>query len=235
MDSIRKKLDMIGMTNARRLMAPGILAVMAFACSRDVRPIESAHADSIVTDSIARARQDSINRTRPGYVVDSILPVAEELRRFRVAIGGDSVAALENALPSRDLLVKRFIGALAASDTSALQKMVLDAREFAWLVYPESPYTRPPYTQSPALVWNQIQNPAASGFTRLVRRLGGKTLHYDGYECSDKPDRQGRNIIWTRCTVMVAEPNETARARRLFGSVIERDGRFKFVSYTNEF
>jgi hypothetical protein len=226
---------MIGMTNARRLIASGILAVLATACSSKSTHPQPAAAESAAADSIARARQDSVNRTLPGYVVDSILPVEEELRRFRVAVGGDSVSALENAAPSRDTLVKRFVAALSTSDTSALQKMLLNAREFGWLVYPESPYTQPPYTQSPGLVWNQIQNPAASGFTRLLRRLGGKPLRYDGYRCVPKSERQGRNVIWTRCTVSVAEANEAARKRKLFGSIIERDGRFKFVSYSNEF
>ena len=235
------------MTNARRLTAPGIgvfahVAFVAFvalvaivACSPDSRSAQSVAVDSVADDSVARARQDSINRTLPGYVVDSILPVEEELRRFRAAIGGNPVAAFENGAPSRDSLLGTFIHALSTSDTVALQKMLLNAQEFAWLVYPESQYTRPPYTQAPALVWNQIQNPAASGYIRLVRRLGGKKLQYEGYECSPNPDREGQNVIWTRCTVLVAEPNEGARARRLFGSIIERDGRFKFVSYANEF
>ncbi len=231
------------MTNARRFAAPGIGAscvsslAIAFllACASGSKEGQPAVVDSATTDSIARARQDSINRTLPGYVVDSILPVEEGLRRFRVAIGGDSVRALENGAPSRDLLVQHFIGALAASDTASLAKSLLSAREFAWLVYPESPYTHAPYTQSPALVWNQIQNPGASGLTRLVRRLAGKQLRYDRYECQDKPDHQGRNSIWTGCTVRVAEPGEQVRNRRLFGSIIERDGRFKFVSYSNEF
>ncbi|HUQ47092.1 MAG TPA: hypothetical protein VM053_02480 [Gemmatimonadaceae bacterium] len=191
--------------------------------------------DSAAADSIARARQDSINRTLPGYVVDSILPVEEELRRFRAAIGGAAVSALGSAAPSRDSLVKAFMHSLSISDSAALQSMQLNAREFAWLVYPESRYARAPYRQAPALVWNQVQNPAASGFTRLVRRLGSRKLRYTGYECSPRPDREGNNVLWTGCTVRVAEPNEAARTRRLFGSIIERDGRFKFVSYANDF
>lgn len=229
------------MTNARRFTAPGIGAsrmswlaiVFLLACAPS--PKGSAIVDSAAGDSIARVQQDSVNRTLPGYVVDSILPVEEELRRFRAAVGDDSVSALNNGATSRDLLVEQFITALAATDTAFLTKSLLSAREFAWLVYPESPYTRAPYTQSPALVWNQIQNPGASGLTRLVRRLASKQLRYDGYQCLGKPDHQGRNTIWTGCTVRVAEPGERTRARRLFGSIIERDGLFKFVSYSNEF
>lgn len=238
MDDIRPKLERLAMTNVRRFIAPGI-GILGFvtvlACSPDSPGKRPGAADSVAADSVSRAVQDSINRTLPGYVVDSILPVQEELRRFREAVGGGRVLALEDGAPSRDSLVTGFIHALARQDSVKLRKMLLSAGEFAWLVYPESPYTRPPYTQAPSLVWTQIQNPAQSGFTRIVRRVGGTPLRYGGYDCSPNPDHQGKNLIWTKCTVRVAEPGQALRNRRLFGSIIERDGRFKFVSYANEF
>lgn len=186
-------------------------------------------------DSIARARQDELNRRLPGYVVDSILPVEEELARFRMAVAGHPTAALSNGSSTREALVKRFVRALATADSADLEAMLLGPREFADLVYPESPYTSPPYRQSPGLVWNQIQNPSRSGFTRLVRRLGGQPLKYEGYGCKSPPDRQGRNLIWTGCTISLADTNGEITRHRLFGSIIEREGRFKFVSYTNEY
>ncbi|MEO5904145.1 MAG: hypothetical protein ABIQ55_09050 [Gemmatimonadaceae bacterium] len=204
-------------------------------CKAGARSSTSLVTDSVTLDSVARAKQDSINRTLPGYVVDSILPVEEELRRFRAAIAKDSVSALDGGAPTRDSLVRKLVHSLEVSDTAALQAMLLNAREFAWLVYPESPYTKPPYTQAPALVWNQIANSSASGLTRLVRRLAGEKLRFRGYTCSGKVDRQGSNKFWTSCIVSIGEPHETVRARRLFGSIIERDGQFKFVSFANEF
>ena len=182
-----------------------------------------------------RASQDSINRASPGYVVDSILPVEETIRRFSAAIGGEPVRQLETASGSRAALVRRFMKALAAGDSTDLRAMALSAREFIDLVYPESPYTHPPYRQSPALVWSQIQNPSASGFTRLVRRLGNQPLRYVDHKCDANPDRQGHNLIWTNCLVQVRSPNEPTTSHRLFGSIIQRDGKFKIVSYKNEF
>lgn len=208
--------------------------LLLVACRGD-EPKDPGTQNPVVTDSISRAREDSINRALPGYVVDSILPVEEELRRFKENVGGERVTMLQGAASSRDSLVQKFLKALQASDTSALRAMVLNAREFAWLVYPESPNTKPPYKQSPALVWNQIENPSASGFTRLVRRLGGEHVVYAGYSCSKHPDQQGRNTIWTNCRMRLGEPGENVRARRLFGSIIERDGQFKLVSFANEF
>jgi hypothetical protein len=41
--------------------------------------------------------------------VDSILPVDEEIRRFRTAIGGQPVSALNSASDSREALVRRIM------------------------------------------------------------------------------------------------------------------------------
>jgi hypothetical protein len=221
------------MNRSHRFLLATILA--AIACAGTEKTAQQIAADSVRANSITRARQDSINRASPGYVIDSILPVEEELRRFRTAIGGRPVTAFSGASGSREALVRRFMKALAADDTVDLRAMALNAREFADLVYPESPYTHPPYRQSPALVWNQIQNPSAAGFTRLVRRLANQPLQYVNHKCDARPDRQGHNLIWTNCSVLLRVANGATESHRLFGSIIERDGRFKIVSFTNEF
>lgn len=222
------------MNDSRAFFLATILAAVACAPGKE-KTAQQIAADSARADSIDRARQDSINRASPGYVVDSILPVEEELRRFSAAIGGQPVTAFAGSSISREGLVRRFMKALAADDTADLRAMVLNAREFADLVYPESPYTHRPYRQSPALVWNQIQNPSESGFTRLVRRLGSQPLRYVDHKCDAKPDRQGHNTIWTNCFVRLRILSGATESHRLFGSIIERHGRFKIVSFTNEF
>lgn len=222
------------MNSTTRLLLAAILAAVACAPSKEESAARIA-ADSARADSTSRARQDSINRASPGYVVDSILPVEEEIRRFSVAIGGQPVVALAGGSVSREALVRRFMKALAEDDSADLRAMALSAREFADLVYPESPYTHPPYRQSPALVWNQIQNPSASGLTRLVRRLGEQPLRYLDHKCDASPDRQGRNLVWTDCVLRLSGPNGDTTTHRLFGSIIQRGGKFKIASYSNEF
>lgn len=219
------------MSSHRRAL---LLIATAVACGGEARSAVRTGGDSLRADSIARARQDSINRTLPGYVVDSILPIDEETRRFRAAIGGDSVAALEQASASRQALVWRFARALAGRDTADLRAMAISPREFVDLVYPSSPYTHAPYRQSPGLTWMQIRNPSESGLTRLLRGVGGASLTADGLRCDPKPERQGANLIWTGCRLRLTGAHDLAGARRYFGSILERDGRFKFVSYTND-
>jgi hypothetical protein len=213
-----------------------VSATTAASCTSEGRSAAlGAPSDSVRADSMARARQDSIDRAQPGYVVDSILPVEEELRRFRAALPGDSATALTGGSPSREALVKRFVRALAANDTADLQAMAVHGREFADLYYPESPYTHAPYRQSPALAWSLIQNPSASGLTRLVRRLGGRPITYLGHACDPKVVHEGRNARYAGCLIHLVDERGDTVTRRYFGSILERDGRFKFLSYTNQF
>jgi hypothetical protein len=213
-----------------------VSATTGMSCSLESGSAElEATADSVRADSLARVRQDSMNRAQPSYVVDSILPVEEELRRFRAALPSDSATALTGGSPSREALVKRFVRALAANDTADLQAMAVHGREFADLYYPESPYTHAPYRQAPALAWSLIQNPSTSGLTRLVRRLGGRPMTYLGHACDPKVVHEGRNVRYSGCLIHLVDERGDTVTKRYFGSILERDGRFKFLSYTNQF
>jgi hypothetical protein len=213
-----------------------VVAIAACDNAGSANRIAKLQADSVRADSIARAHQDSLNRAQPGYIIDSVFPVEEELRRFRAAIGGTTVTSLQHGSDSREALVRRLVGAVAAQDTAQLRDMALTAREFADLVYPSSPYTRPPYRQAPSLVWMQMMNPSVSGFKRLMARRGGVQFTYVGHTCKPTAERQGANKLWLDCTVRLVNPAEhDTTSQRWFGTIIERDGRFKIVSYANQF
>lgn len=215
-----------------------VVAVGAAACSTSAAN-EARHAgavaDSIRVDSLARARQDSINRASPGYVIDSILPVEEELRRFRLAVGGEEVTELRNGSASREALVRRFLKDLSTRDSLDLRAATITAREFADLVYPSSPNTRPPYRLSPGFVWMRLEGQSRSGVTRALQRRGGRDLGYAGHSCNPQPEIQGENRLWAGCVVTLVESSTHTTHQRLFGTILERNGRFKFVSLANQF
>ncbi len=195
--------------------------------------MSAATRDSARADSVQRARQDSINRTLPGYVVDSIFPVDEELRRFRKARGGDSAVVFSGGSPSREALVRRFVTALAWSDTNEFRTMVVHGREFADLYYPVSVYSRAPYHQPPQLAWSLIQNPSAGGLKKLLRTMGGKPITYVGHRCDPKVFHEDRITRYAGCIVRIADAKGDTTTRLLFGSIVELGGVYKFLSYTN--
>jgi len=164
-----------------------------------------------------------------------VLPVEEEMRRFRNATGGAAATQLAHASASREELIRRFVRDLGTHDSLDLRAAALSAREFIDLVYPTSPNTHPPYRQSPGFVWMQINGQGGSGLTRALQRRGSQGLSYVGHSCEPKPDIQGNNRLWLRCTVRLGSLSGDTTNQRLFGTIIERDGRFKFVSFANQF
>ncbi len=218
--------------------AIALLGAIAVGCSSAggaERAANIERADSLRLDSIARARQDSVNRAQPGYVIDSILPIEEEIRRFSNAVGGSPVTALADASPSRDALVRRIVDDVARNDTIDLAKAAITPREFIDLLYPSSPYTHAPYRQAPGLVWMGIANHSRSGYVRLARRRGGVAFRLSRYACDAKPEIQGENTLWSSCIVTLVDPQNVTTHERWFGSILERSGRFKLVGFSNQF
>lgn len=175
-----------------------------------------------------------MNRAQPGYIIDSILPTEEALRRFRTALPGPAPTALSGGMPGRDALVRAFVRALEAADTTGLGALAITPAEFGWLVYPSSPYVKAPYRQAPDLVWMQIALAGESGRARLLSRFAGRPLGYGGCLCDGEPEHQGENRLWRRCLVRLTAPGGAPRTLRLFGDIIERGGKFKFVSFAND-
>jgi hypothetical protein len=245
-------LEMLRVASAR-LIAPLLLAAAVAACkdqpqsnaapapsatpvslAANTSPtLSDAQRDSARADELRRARQDSINRTLPGYVVDSIFPVDEELRRFRKQLGGDSAVVFSGGSPSREALVQRFVRAVAAADTNEFRTMVVHGREFADLYYPVSPYSHAPYHQPPQLAWSLIQNPSADGLTKLLRTMGGKPIAYVSHRCDPRVQHDGRITRYAGCIVRISDAKGATSTRLMFGSIVELGGVYKFLSYTN--
>ena len=190
--------------------------------------------DSVRADSIVLARQDSVIRASPGYVIDSLLTPEEEARRFRAALPGDSATAFEGGEASRDALVRRFVRSLATADTNDLRTMVVNGREFVDIYYPASPYASGPYHQSVGFAWRLIQDPSGAGFRRLIGRLAGHPMTFVWQRCEPTVLREGDVDRHTGCLVRIVDERGDSITRRLFGSIVSHRGRYKFLSYTND-
>ncbi len=181
--------------------------------------------------SAGEAREAASPPVTYSGVVDSILPLEEALRRFRADLL--ETTALEGGAASRDELVRRFVRAVETRDTTALRQMVLSRAEYAWLYYPTSAFSREPYYQMPQLNWFLNVASSEKGITRVVTRHGGRTLGFAGYQCPDSARTDGGLSFWDGCLVTFEHEGDSRRMR-LFGSIIERGGRYKFYSYAND-
>lgn len=179
-----------------------------------------------------RAAGDGKDAVTLSRIVDSILPLEEELRRFTAH--SPPHLSLSNGAPSREGLVARWAAAIEARDSTALARLHVTAGEFIGLYYPHSLSAAPPYRQSPSLVWFRMLNTSSRGSVRVMRRHGGVPFHLRGVRCEEAPTPAGPVRIWSHCLVQRLA-DTTVREQRLFGPIIEHDGRFKFLTYDSEY
>ena len=128
----------------------------------------------------------------------------------------------------------RFARAVQASDTAAVREMVLGRAEYAYLYFPSLQRMNPGVNLQPEVMWLLHGQESLKGITRVMRRLGAGQARFGAYACEEAPQVEGGNRYWHRCAVDVTADGETARMQ-LFGSIVERGGRFKIVSYANDF
>ncbi len=170
-------------------------------------------------------------RASAATTVDSVLPREEALRRFRAGL--PAVESLSGGAPSREALVRAFVRALERADTVTLRALVMDRAEFAWLYYPTNPMSLPPYDLPPALMWFQLEGRSRQGIATALEDRGGRPLGYRGYRCEGATSVQGENRVWGPCLVRREQGPGDVIEERLFGPILERGGRYKFVSYAN--
>ena len=161
-------------------------------------------------------------------VVDSVLPIERALEDFR----GDvrPTDGLRGGAPSASDLLREILARVAAGDTASLERLTLDRAEFAYLYYPDAPIARPPYELPPSLAWFRMQQENRTALLRLLRELGGEPLGDAELLCASPPVEQGANRLHGGCLVRAG-----GRDLRLFGSLIERDGVFKVLSWANDY
>jgi hypothetical protein len=179
----------------------------------------------------AACRPTDAGQARAAGVVDSVVPIAVALARFRERL--PEPAGLAGDASSRDALIRRLIAALEASDTAAAAALTITPAEFAWLYYPTAREALPPYELSPALMWFMLEGRSRDGLLAALREFGGRPFGYRGHTCG-APRTEGANRIWGYCRVRHVLPDGRSAQVSLFGLMLEREGRYKFVSLANK-
>lgn len=167
-----------------------------------------------------------------GNVIDSTFTMEEEIRRFRD--GMEEVTELAGGASSKEELVDALLRAIEREDQAAIAPLALTREEFAWLYFPYSINASPPYELAPGIVWMQIEHASSVGLGKALAVHGGKELHDTGLRCPDEATAAGEGRIWDGCLVAGVLPTGEEVEERLFGSILEVGGRYKFVSFAND-
>ncbi|MFN8653018.1 MAG: hypothetical protein U0133_14030 [Gemmatimonadales bacterium] len=166
----------------------------------------------------------------PAYTPDRLRRV--QLDSFLT--GQPVVTALAGGRSSQEALVRDFVAALEAHDTTTLRSLLLSRAEFGRLYYPTNPQAKPPYDMEPGLFWFMLNQHSAKGLAKAVEMVGGRAWPYAGFTCDSRVSREGPNTVYGPCTVRLVQGTGDTVEARLFSLMLERDGVWKFVSYANK-
>lgn len=185
------------------------------------------------SDGTVIASADSLRRI-PGYVVDSIFPPPEALRRWKAKLGGEGPTALAGGAPTALALFRAYAAGLAAGDRAAVDSLTITEREFAWLYYADSPEAG--QRLMPAVAWEMMQLRAGAGLARareLVLRDGG-TAEVSAVRCGPTAIPVGTGTMRGPCVAVLRRPGGARDSVSLARFVLERDGRVKLMSFAND-
>jgi len=216
------------------------LAVVVFLCSCRGTESSTARADSLRSpmlerrsDGVVIASAESL-RTIPGYVIDSIFPPVEALRRFREASGTSRPTQLSDGDTTILALFTGYVDALRDRDSIAVLRFALTRPEYAWLYYDASPEQQSGLV--PQAAWALLESRSNVGLGRAAGRVSALgNARVVKATCGPTRVRLPAAELVGPCTVVLEAANGTRTPLPLSRMVMRRDGRVKMVSFANDF
>jgi hypothetical protein len=125
-----------------------------------------------------------------------------------------------------DELTARFVTAVSAGDTAAMHRLRVTAQEHNTIMWSEFPASR---LNHPAdLAWRNVDARSVRDAARIRREYAGATYDVAGTSCRDGVTEYETFRVHSDCWVTLRRTGSRFDAK-LFGSVVEMDGRFKVI------
>jgi hypothetical protein len=145
--------------------------------------------------------------------------------------------ALRHASDSVEDLVARFIDALEARDRRALARLRVDKAEYLRLILPGTTDPGQPPKRYPSdlrrFAWDMLDTKCRYWESTLLNLYGGKKLTLDGFDYREGVKEYAGYTAYRQLSLNVRDPDGGIQELRT-GSVVEIDGRYKFVSFIRD-
>jgi hypothetical protein len=144
---------------------------------------------------------------------------------------------LSGGASSVDELVERFLAALHARDRADLDALRVSEAEYRSIIVPGSvePGKPPQVLAEDALqyFWTEMSQKSAAHRDAILQRFGGRPLGRVRYGF-EKGEHRFAGYNAYRKLVVVLRDEHGAEVEVRTGSIVERDGRFKFASFIRD-
>ena len=138
---------------------------------------------------------------------------------------------LPNSHTSLEALTAAVLDAVESRDAVALRSLALDEREFREHVWPELPASRPERNLPFSYVWTDLNTKSEAGLNAVLAACGGRRYQLDRVRFTGGATQYETFVVHRESVVDVRDGEGRRETLQLFGSVIEKGGRFKVFSY----
>jgi hypothetical protein len=207
------------------LVAAGVLAV---GCAG------APAADPAAREKIAARRIAQAARVAASSLPAGAREVAES---GWVASGAEASRAappLAATFASVEELAGAVLEGIEAGRGDALWALALTREEFEGVVWPVLPASRPERNTPIDYVWGDLQQKSSSSLSRILHRYRGRRYDLAGVELAGETRSYGSFLVHHDARLRVVAAGGTPQTLDLFGSIIERDGRFKIFSWVTD-
>ncbi len=152
------------------------------------------------------------------------------------AVPARNLPPLSTTFDTPEALAVAFLDALYRKDVEALQRFALNKEEFRLYVWPELPASRLEKNPLPFdYGWNDLYQKSTNSLRRTYTAYGGRKFTFLSIEFEDETTPYETFKVHRDARVVVRDEEKGENLRLdLFGSMMEKDGRFKLFSYVTD-
>jgi predicted small lipoprotein YifL len=160
--------------------------------------------------------------------------VAVVLLVLTAAACGTRGPALAHAAESPQALASAVVAALERKDGRALGDLAVSEQEFRDHVWPELPAARPERNLPFSYVWMDLKQKSDGHLARTVEEFGGRGWRVASVRFAGGTTQYETYLVHRDGRLTLVAEDGTTREVALFGSVLEKDGRYKVFSYVTD-
>lgn len=153
------------------------------------------------------------------------------------ALLDSNTVPLSGGLPSIEDVVRKVLTGLEQLDTASLQQLLITQEEFRTIIYPEQGMhyagSRDMRPEVQLFIWQNLEGSRNKGLRRILRDLGERKLTFVAVAFHDTKVFPSY-VVHEGTEVTVTDDRGKEHTLHSIGSIIEKDGVFKLMSYRDK-
>jgi hypothetical protein len=136
---------------------------------------------------------------------------------------------MQNSSDSIESLARKVLRAVDQNDLNQLDQLRINRNEFEKYLWKEFPASRQDVPIN--FAWDNLNGKTIKGMTRAISDFGGQSFTLLDVDFENSVDRYASFKIYPSAVLHVVDRDGKERLLNFCGSVVERNGEFKFLSY----